>query len=228
MLSLEATFAPKHTNTEQERTALQTTMESEIQSFDQFFNRFYTKLLVIALKELEDLQDAEDVVQTTFFEAARDFEKFRGEGKLSSWIYSIHWHNILDVIRSRRRKRENHKRFLQHKADADLQEPSSLNGTSGDIVTNNLLNGELTEEVITSLAYRTSPETLLIRLQTIDKILRKIGDLDNQQVQKLFELYLEGAITHKELQHRLQTAKTLNEHPEIRDRIRAALKEATA
>jgi RNA polymerase sigma-70 factor (ECF subfamily) len=50
-------------------------------------------------------EDAEDIAQEVFIEAYRSIPDFRGESKLSTWIYRIAVAKSLDFIRKRKRKK---------------------------------------------------------------------------------------------------------------------------
>lgn len=54
---------------------------------------------------LHNRQDAEDLAQEVFMEAFRSIEKFRGEAKISTWLYRIAVNRCLNLIQSRKRRR---------------------------------------------------------------------------------------------------------------------------
>lgn len=56
----------------------------------------------LALKMLEDPQDAEDVLQETFLKAYRAISGFDGRSKLSTWLYRIATNEALMLIRRRK------------------------------------------------------------------------------------------------------------------------------
>jgi RNA polymerase sigma-70 factor (ECF subfamily) len=56
----------------------------------------------LALKLLEDPQDAEDVMQETFIKAHRGLAKFDGRSSLSTWLYRIATNEALMLIRRRK------------------------------------------------------------------------------------------------------------------------------
>ena len=56
----------------------------------------------LALKLLEDPQDAEDVLQETFLKAHRGLANFDGRSSLSTWLYRIATNEALMVIRRRK------------------------------------------------------------------------------------------------------------------------------
>ncbi len=53
----------------------------------------------VAMKMLENSQDAEDVLQETFIKAYRGLKNFDGRSRLSTWLYRIATNEALMVIR---------------------------------------------------------------------------------------------------------------------------------
>ena len=63
------------------------------------------KVLNTCYRFLLDKQDAEDLSQEVFLQIHQSLPKFRGEAKLSTWIYRITISKCLDEIKSRKRKK---------------------------------------------------------------------------------------------------------------------------
>lgn len=68
---------------------------------DTYKNRIYNTVLGI----LQDADDAEDVTQDVFIKVYENIGKFKGEAKLSTWIYRIAITQAMDLIRYRNRKK---------------------------------------------------------------------------------------------------------------------------
>ena len=64
---------------------------------DAYSNRIY----LLALKILNDAQDAEDVLQETFLKAFRSISDFEGRSSISTWIYRIATNEALMLLRKR-------------------------------------------------------------------------------------------------------------------------------
>jgi RNA polymerase sigma-70 factor (ECF subfamily) len=58
-----------------------------------------------ALGVVQNSEDAEDVTQEVFIQVYRSIDQFKGDAKLSTWIYRITTTKALDHIRSRKRKK---------------------------------------------------------------------------------------------------------------------------
>lgn len=65
---------------------------------DLYSNQIYR----MALKMLNDPQDAEDVLQETFIKALRSISNFEGRASLSTWLYRIAVNEALMILRKRR------------------------------------------------------------------------------------------------------------------------------
>ena len=58
-----------------------------------------------AIGVVQNAEDAEDVAQEVFIRVFRSIHAFKGESKLSTWIYRITTSCALDLIRSRKSKK---------------------------------------------------------------------------------------------------------------------------
>jgi RNA polymerase sigma-70 factor (ECF subfamily) len=67
---------------------------------------------------LQQWQDAEDVTQDVFIKVYNSIKEFRGDSKLSTWLYRIATSACFDLLRSRRRK----KRFALFQSISGIDE----------------------------------------------------------------------------------------------------------
>jgi RNA polymerase sigma factor (sigma-70 family) len=58
-----------------------------------------------ALGILQNTEDAEDITQEVFVQAYESIDKFKGESKLSTWLYRITVTKSIDQIRKKKRKK---------------------------------------------------------------------------------------------------------------------------
>jgi len=58
-----------------------------------------------ALGIVNNAEDAEDVAQEVFIQVHRSINSFKGESKLSTWLYRIATTRALDLLRSRKSKK---------------------------------------------------------------------------------------------------------------------------
>jgi RNA polymerase sigma-70 factor (ECF subfamily) len=73
-------------------------------SFRLLVEKYSGLVFNLALRMLNNREDAEDVSQDVFIKLYRGLGRYRGEGSLSTWIYRITVNVIHDVLRHRRRQ----------------------------------------------------------------------------------------------------------------------------
>ena len=67
------------------------------------YRAYAPSLLRRLMQWLGDAEQAEDCLQQVFLEALRSMERYRGEGKLISWLHRIATHVVMDLFRQRKR-----------------------------------------------------------------------------------------------------------------------------
>jgi RNA polymerase sigma-70 factor, ECF subfamily len=70
--------------------------------FARLVDTYSTPIYRLALKILNDPQDAEDVLQETFIKALRGLKSFEGRSSLSTWLYRIAVNEALMMVRKRK------------------------------------------------------------------------------------------------------------------------------
>jgi RNA polymerase sigma-70 factor (ECF subfamily) len=88
-----------------------------VETYDKFIYR-------LALRMLENQQDAEDILQETFIKAYRNLKNFDGRASLSTWLYRIATNEALMLLR--RRKPEAASIDEPSKDDRSEQEPLEI------------------------------------------------------------------------------------------------------
>jgi RNA polymerase sigma-70 factor, ECF subfamily len=71
---------------------------------DEFYHRFRRQVAGNLYRVLGDRTDLEDLVQEVFVIAFRGLERFRGDARLSTWLYRICVNVALGRIRTRKRR----------------------------------------------------------------------------------------------------------------------------
>ena len=74
-------------------------------AFTELVDFFANKVINTCYRFLLDRQDAEDISQEVFIEVFQSIKSFRGDAKLSTWIYRIAVTKSLDEIKKRNRKK---------------------------------------------------------------------------------------------------------------------------
>ncbi len=70
--------------------------------FARLVDAFSNKIYRVAIKIVNDPQDAEDVLQETFVKAYRSLPAFEGRSSLSTWLYRIAVNEALMAVRKRK------------------------------------------------------------------------------------------------------------------------------
>ena len=71
---------------------------------DEFYHRFRRQVAANLYRVLGDRTDLDDLVQEVFVIAFRGLDKFRGDARLSTWLYRICVNVALGRIRTRKRR----------------------------------------------------------------------------------------------------------------------------
>ena len=74
-------------------------------TFQELVQSFRKHVYLTCLGFVQDEDDAEDVTQEVFIEVFRSVEKFRGDSKLSTWIYRIAVNKSLNYLRKHKKTR---------------------------------------------------------------------------------------------------------------------------
>jgi RNA polymerase sigma-70 factor, ECF subfamily len=71
-------------------------------AFAEIVERYSGTIYNLALRLMNEPQEAEDVLQETFISAFRALERFEGRSRLSTWLYRIAYNAALMRLRKRR------------------------------------------------------------------------------------------------------------------------------
>lgn len=84
---------------ETEGFSLEALQAGDPEEFSRLVDAYSSKIYRLAIKMLNQQQDAEDVLQETFLKAYRGLKSFDGRSKLSTWLFRIAINEALMVIR---------------------------------------------------------------------------------------------------------------------------------
>jgi len=74
-------------------------------SFKYLVDTYQDRIFNTAIGIVQNAEDAEDVAQEVFIQVYRSIHSFKGESKLSTWMYRIATTRALDLLRSRKSKK---------------------------------------------------------------------------------------------------------------------------
>lgn len=73
------------------------------EAFRRLFDRYYPRVFVFVLRRVRDEELASEIASDVFLEVWSSAASFRGDSKISSWIFGIGRFKCLEAIRSRNR-----------------------------------------------------------------------------------------------------------------------------
>jgi RNA polymerase sigma-70 factor (ECF subfamily) len=88
--------------TTKERKLIQSIRKGNTRAFSELVNRYKDLVYTLALRMLGNRVEAEEVSQDTFIKVFNSLERFKGDSKISTWIYRIAYNASLDRIRLRK------------------------------------------------------------------------------------------------------------------------------
>ncbi|APZ46826.1 RNA polymerase subunit sigma-70 [Polaribacter reichenbachii] len=74
-------------------------------AFSQLLDDYQQKVFSTCISFIPNKEDAEDVAQEVFLEVFKSINKFKGDSKLSTWIYRIATNKCLEFIRKKNTKK---------------------------------------------------------------------------------------------------------------------------
>ncbi|CCC57844.1 RNA polymerase sigma factor [Caloramator australicus] len=86
----------------EETLLIQQCKENDIDAFESLFKQYENKIYNIAYYILKNEHDAMDVTQEVALKIYRSISNFKGDSKLSTWIYRITYNTCLDYIKKRK------------------------------------------------------------------------------------------------------------------------------
>lgn len=79
--------------------------QADESAFKYLVDTYQDRVYNTAFSILQNAEDAEDVAQEVFIKVFRSIHQFKGDSKLSTWLYRIATTGALDVLRSRKSKK---------------------------------------------------------------------------------------------------------------------------
>lgn len=73
-------------------------------SFATLVDRYKDLVFTLALKMLNNREEAEEIAQDTFIKVYNSLKKFKGESKFSTWIYKVTYNTCLDALKKKKKQ----------------------------------------------------------------------------------------------------------------------------
>jgi RNA polymerase sigma-70 factor (ECF subfamily) len=89
--------------TDQETLIINKIIGGDTQAFAVLVDRYKDLVFTLAIRMLKNREEAEEVSQDTFIKIYKALPKFKGQSKLSTWIYKVAYNTCLDRIKKNNR-----------------------------------------------------------------------------------------------------------------------------
>ncbi|MEM9649232.1 MAG: RNA polymerase sigma factor [Bacteroidota bacterium] len=77
------------------------------QEFSKLVETYKHMVFTLAMRTLKTREEAEEVAQDTFVKVFKSIKHFKGDAKLSSWIYRIAYNTCLDRLKKQKKEMQN-------------------------------------------------------------------------------------------------------------------------
>jgi RNA polymerase sigma-70 factor (ECF subfamily) len=86
---------------------IQAILAGDSKEFSLLVDAYKNVVYSVALRMLKNTEEAEEAAQDTFIKVFKSLGKFKGDAKLSTWIYRIAYNTCLDRLKKSGRNRKN-------------------------------------------------------------------------------------------------------------------------
>lgn len=160
----------------EEQNFIEALREGSNEAYSRLLDEFQQKVFGTCISFVPNAEDAEDIAQDVFVEVFNSIHKFKGDSKLSTWIYRITTNKCLEFIRKNNTKKRFG--FMQSILGNETPIDRSSYFTEFNHPGIQLENKEKSE--ILFAAINKLPET-----QRIVYTLNKVDDLSYQEVAEI-------------------------------------------
>jgi len=127
-------------------------------SFATLVDRYKDMVYTLALKMLNNKEEAEEIAQDTFIKVFNSLSKFKGESKFSTWIYKVTYNTCLDALK--KKKKQNNVAYIE---DFSEHQTKTLEG-----ILDNIDEKERNRAIQDCLEELPSDEAFLLTLYYFD------------------------------------------------------------
>ncbi|KAF2955935.1 sigma-70 family RNA polymerase sigma factor [Marinitoga sp. 38H-ov] len=145
-----------------EKKLIERLKKKDTEAFEELYNQYAPKIYA-TLRKFVDQSEIEDALQEVFFKIFKGIHTFRGDSKLSTWIYQITINVGKDLIRKKKNNLVENVDLTENYTEGIGIQPESDINVSKEVL------DELQMEKINKIMERLSEEDrILIKLRDID------------------------------------------------------------
>ena len=89
---------------EQEMQVIQKILAGDSSAFAQIVDAHEKNVYNLALRTLQNPEDAQDITQEVFLKVYSELGSFRGDSRLSVWLYRVTYNMCIDLLRKQKRR----------------------------------------------------------------------------------------------------------------------------
>ena len=91
--------------TNNEKELIQNIQRGKVHAFSELVDTYKDLVFTLSLRMMGNREEAEEVSQDTFIKVFNSLPNFKGDAKLSTWIYRIAYNGCLDRLRANKKER---------------------------------------------------------------------------------------------------------------------------
>lgn len=183
--------------------------QGDQQAFASIVERYQDRVFTLAFRWLGDRQVAEEVAQDVFLALYKSLDAFRGDAKLSTWIYRVVVNHCKNKRLYRtRRKEDRHEPLEGTRAHDDDAQERQIAADQPDVDAHTY-SGEAEQLVQQALQKLDEEQRAII-------VMRDIQDLSYEEIADLLGLQ-RGTVKSRLHRARAQLAAILSERIDLRD-----------
>lgn len=162
---------------EQEQAVIRRIREGDVNAFEELMAAYEKNVYNLALRMVNNPEDAADMAQEAFIKAYQSLPGFRGDSKFSVWLYRIVSNVCLDFLRRRNRRSE-----LSLSVEDDEGEEAQLDIPDETFSPEAQLERRMTREAVQRGLSGLPPDSRQILL------LREIQGLSYEEIAQVLDL----------------------------------------
>ncbi len=171
----------------QEEQFIYNLQQGKRSAYSQLINDYEQKVFATCISFVPNKEDAEDIAQEVFVEVFNSIKKFKGNSKLSTWIYRITTNKCLEFIRKKNTKKRF--AFLQSLFGNDIPIDKTLNFTEFNHPGILLENKEKSEILFSAINKLPEAQRIVFTLHKVDGMsYKEIGEITEKSVSSVESL----------------------------------------
>lgn len=167
--------------TNDEKDLIEQIINGNTKAFSVLVNRYKDLVFSLALRMLNNREEAEEIAQDVFIKVYKSLHKFKGDSKLSTWIYKIVYNSCLDRL----------KQYKKQYALVPIDEFTEGQIKTFDNALDAMIEDDRKQTIQDSINKLPSDEAFLLTLyyyeeQSLEEISKIVGLTPNNVKVKLF------------------------------------------